>query len=526
MSKPMKYLIVDVDNGKWNWSKNSENHSIAVPKMLNNLEIRIDRLIDSVFKSVEKGMIISFHNRDKHTKKLCKKIDNIKEEMSLHYFMFSDFRRKVEEILETDHSSPLISLKKMDSPLSRKKNYSFHLYERVENEDIVPKFKQFDEYIRVIQSVLDVVRSSWIDIISLYTEIDPEILLTRMKIIRKSMIINWDDLGSLTQYLEKVSDKMNTFFIIDDVTKGVLKKGIRLKINLSDLSNKFNDMMIRTLLKGCLHFRKSEEQRTIENLLLRMKELDLYNVHDMNTQVLLDVKLMLDVESHDDPSSEMCYKKIGELHTNIHNKIFVLKIFNLFRPILNSDTISMLDIFSDELEKIHSLLALETVDGKELEMYIKVIEDLIMQSVPGNEYFTLNTKLHNKHLLLKAQYNTLDPKHLEKCLEVLASESFQKMIKHCESFIIELKNENKKREDVGADLIEKFGLATGKTTMINSYSKVIDEISATLGTFISNTLHVLVQEILMNIQIGHPLRKDILRTYKTSENSLKNLDTF
>jgi len=82
--------------------------------------------------------------------------------------------------------------------------------------------------------------------------------------------------------------------------------------------------------------------------------------------------------------------------------------------------------------------------------------------------------------------------------------------------------------DVSFKDISKIGMSTGKTTMIDTYSKAIDEILASLGTFVSNTLHVLIQEILINIpnvlEEDMKIRKRLKVNYEISEEILRDLN--
>ena len=73
--------------------------------------------------------------------------------------------------------------------------------------------------------------------------------------------------------------------------------------------------------------------------------------------------------------------------------------------------------------------------------------------------------------------------------------------------------------------IVKVGIITGKGTMIDSYSRALEEILASFGTFIANTLHVLVREMLINIpEDRKKIRNELEYSYKTSELALRSLD--
>lgn len=516
MAKLIKYLVVDVNNGKWIWNKDQEHHSIATPKMLNNLELRINHLLKSVKKKISKGMMTSVHNRNSLTDKLYEKIYHTKEELNLHIFMLTDFRRKVEENLKIENEgSPLMKMKKMDSPLSRKNKTSIsHIYERLDNSEIISRLDKAQKNLDSKMETLDIMKKSWEEILDLTDEIDSTNLLFNMQKIRKNLNIIDEEYQEI-------------FFISDDVTRGLLKKGIHLKVVLSDVLNKLVDLLLRSLLQISLNYRKSKKRVIVEKILLRLKELELYNISDMNVQVLLDVKILLEIEPINIPSYETCYKKIGELHSNIHNKMFILKSLNYLREYFPEELNFTIDSTTHELEKIHKQLILKDDEGKELEIYIKVIEDLMMQSNPGKEYFSLNNKLHKNHMLISSKYHILNQKDLIQCLTLIGSDSFRNLITYCENCIFDLRKELKRNQIVNLENIMKIGMATGKTTMIDTYHKAIDEILASLGTFIANTIHVLIREMLMNIPKDEILlRLGLESTYKRSESALRELDSF
>ena len=75
------------------------------------------------------------------------------------------------------------------------------------------------------------------------------------------------------------------------------------------------------------------------------------------------------------------------------------------------------------------------------------------------------------------------------------------------------------------DLI-KIGLVTGKTKMITSYNKAIEEVLASLGTFMGNTLHNLTREMLQNIPLEeNVLRETLQKTYEKIEIVLREFNT-
>jgi hypothetical protein len=549
MSNPnlMKYFVVDVNTGRWISNKEKEHHSIATPKMLNNLELRMNHLLRGVVKSIEKGMMLTYYNRNKYTNKVFKKIDYAKEEINSHLFFFSDFKLKVEQNLHIGQGSPLMKLKKMDSPLRREKKLSIsHMYERIEDEEVMPKLTKAYEQITETTKILTIYRNTWTSILELMDELDANILYTKMKEISKNLS-------------EIDKEHAAPFFLFDDVTRGLLRKGVHIKVNLSDVMNKLLDLLVRTFLKGIDNYRKSEESKTVENVLFRLKELDLYNIEDMNIQVLLDLKILLDIKPNQsssvEKSYEICYKKVGELHVNMHSKMFCLHSLSYLRKYFPFDLRNSVDSTVNQLTSLHTLIAnsvsyvsgishvakgnYEIIDAilpkvleeqksfGELEVYIKVIEDMMLEADPGKEYFALNSKLHKIHNKIAEKYSVLHKEDLFNSLKVIGSTEFVNFISSCENLILELRKELKRNQIVNLEDIQKVGIATGKTTMITTYHKAIDEILASLGTFLANTLHVLVQEMLINLPISaetEELRKALENTYRQSEYALHEIN--
>ena len=218
----------------------------------------------------------------------------------------------------------------------------------------------------------------------------------------------------------------------------------------------------------------------------------------------------------------ICYKKIGELHQNLHQKLFLADSLNYLRKYWSQELLTAVDLFSDSLLELHKELSFTDPEGQEIEIYIGVLQDLLMNAQPGNEYFSLNNKMHNKHLVLASRYNTVSQEHLESGLKALSGTLFTKLVINCEHLMRKLRHE---RTPTGVETtdIEKIGRAVGKTTMIDTYEKSVDEILANLGTFISNTLHVLIGEILNNLPVDSKWRESLVNNYELSEEAMNTL---
>jgi len=518
MSKLIKYLLVDVKTGKWKWNDEIEHHSIAVPKMLNHLELRKEILLINVTNLIKKGMTDSVYNRSKH--KFNIKIKEIKEEFNHHIYMLNEFQRKVMANLETETKiSPIMQLKKMDSPLSKKKNVSIsHMYERYDNDEIISKMETCNNDLDDVLENLDKSLEIWDRMLDLYKEVDSLKILEEMKNIKTILNSLKDD------------DIYDAFFTIDDATKGLINQGVNIKVYLNDAYNKLYDLIIRTLLKGVDNYRKSEESKKVEKAFSRMKEL---KITEGDLKILLEVKLLLDIEHVNKPSYETCYKKIGEMHGNIHKKILELSALKYLKKNFSEKTNILVETTIEELEDIHykfmkhdEPLFLEDKklierNSSELEIYYKIVKELLIESEGQNFY--LSNKLHTINNYIASKHYILDQKHLEKCLYVISNKLFIKFVDSCEKLMFALRDELKHNYILDEYHLTKIGIATGKTTMINSYTKAIEVVLAALGTFMANTLHSLLREILQNLP-DSDIRNELIITYEKIEWALREFN--
>ena len=522
MSKLIKYLIVDVKTGKWNWNDEIEHHSIAVPKMLNNLELRKNKLLNDIEKTISKGMKENVSNRNKID--FTKKINQTKEEINLHFYMLDEFKRKVLDNVETETKiSPILKLKKMDSPLNRKnRNVSIsHMYERLDNDEINERLEKAQDELDITMEVLIQTLNIWDNMLQIYNQIDAHIMLQDMRNIKGN--------------LKKLKDDQirAAFFTFDDATRGLLNKGVNIRVNVKEAFNKIYDLIIRTLIRGADDYRKSDESSMIEKALDRLKELKA----DKNIKTLLEVKILLDTESLKS-SYETCYKKIGEMHGNMNQKLFEISGLEFLKKYFNEETILLIDIVRQEIKNIHrKFIQEENINFEndkklivrnvyELEIYRKVISELLLESEPGKEYFHLSSKLHSINSYIASKYYILNKEHLFKCIDIISDRSFINFITSCESLMFALRKELKiKQEVVDIEDLTKIGITSGKTTMIDTYEKAIEEILASLGTFMGNTFHSLIKEMLQNIpQDETEIREKLTISYETVETALREFN--
>lgn len=512
----IKYQIVDLNTGKWDWNDDSEHHSIAVPKMLNNLEGRVDKILYEVVNHIQNMMRDSIYNRNIESKIFSEKIRLFKEELYSHYYMLSDFKRKVIVNIEENKVSPIMTLKSMDSPLNRKhKRGLSHMYDHLDNEEIQNKLNSFQDKLDDIIDSLDIALEIWDDMLQLFDETDAFILLKDIRKLNEKI------------KLCKLEDIKNAFFTVDDATKGLLKQEIKVKVNLDETLSKFTDLIIRTFVK-CIDTYKNDN-KIIQKAFEKMEHLKI------EQRILLDLKTILET----DPkklSYETCYKKIGEMHANIHLKIFEIGSLTHLRKYFTEETVFLVDIALNEFNKVHHLFFTnEETDFcndkksiernlSELEIYSRIIEELLVDCEPGKAYFYLNSKLHAINSYIASKYYSLNYENCLKNLEAIGSDLFRNFISTLNALMFALRKELTIKQDVVDSIdLTKVGLRTGKTTMIDSYEKALEEILASLGTFMANTLHVLIKEILQNLT-EEQYRNKIIRTYGEVEFCLKEFN--
>ena len=527
MSKLLKYYIIDPETGKWAANKTKDHHSIAVPKMLNSLELRIKTIIREVVKEIEKGVLSSVQYRKNHANNIHRRLYISQEEIKLDFLTFGQFEKNVlENIGQEPRLSPMANLKKMDSPLRQRKTAVHHVYERLDNDEILDRLISFREFLEKSVEDLETAKAIWDSLLSIVDIIEPNQLIFEMVQINKMVysISSWE--------------LRDSFFIIDDVTRGLLHKSFTVKVNMDEVLNKLIDMILRTMVKSIHDFRKSDESKMIEKAFSRLKELNLDNIEDFNIQVLISIKISLEVHPLSNPSLETCYKKIGELHSNMNSKILLLRSLNYLEKYFPESLSVLTSNFLKNMIKVRDQIVgnkredffdkeknLENRSIAELQVHVNVIEDMIFEAQPGTDYFYIYNKLHSVNSLIASKYYHLDEDNMRRCLKILADSNFALLIKECEKIIHELREEVRNSKDVDPKDIEKVGVLTGKTKMIKSYGRALEEILAGLGTFIANTLHVLLREMLINIPGEEKkIRMGLEHSYRVSEISLRNLD--
>jgi len=519
MANLIKYQVVDLDTGKWEENSDAEHHSIAVPKMLNSLELRVDKVLLKVAENIQDLMKDTVYNRNLQTKIFSEQIRSIKEELFLHYYMLSDFKRKVINNIDEKKVSPIMTLKLMDSPLNKRHKMGItHMYEHYDNTEIETKLFDFQNKLDDAIDTLDVTLEIWDQMLSLFSETDAFTLLKDIKSINQKVKICRD---------EKIR---NAFFTIDDATKGLIKQDVKVKVDLTETSSKIRDLLIRTFTKSIDTYKA--DNKIIQKAFDRVEQLKI----EREVSILFQLKTILETEPNK-LSYETCYKKIGEMHANIHQKIFEIGSLTHLRKYFEEETVFLVDVTLNEFHRVHELFytseKVEIVESdkkliernlSELEIWSKVLEDLLIDCEPGKAYFYLNSKLHTVNSFIASKYYVLDQENCIKSLEAIGSDVFRNFISSLNALMFALRKELANRQEVVelADLI-KVGLRTGKTTMIDTYEKAVEEILASLGTFMANTLHVLIREILQNLG-DEGLRAKITKTYNEVEFCLREFN--
>lgn len=543
MKKPdlIKYLVVDIDNGKWVWDKNLEHHSIAVPKMLNNLENRIRRLTLFFSNEIRSGMKENPHTRILYSKNIQKKLEEITEELYLHFYMLNDFKKKVLKNIESEENkklSPLLSLKNMKtdgSPLMIRKNAPSlsHMYERYENSEIIKKLEKSQESITLTIETIETSKECWSQILLLNNGFDSEKLFNTMKEIKEKL----NSIKNNT--FEEFTYLYNSFFVFDDGTRGLVHLNDLniVKIKMSEVLNSLNDYIQRMLILGMEDYNKSEESQNIEKAIERLKKYGILDYQDINLNAVLGVKTILELEPVKTASIKTCFKKIGEFHSNMHQKMFEIQGLIYLNKYFSKDSQELVDTTLKKFTEIHEkfidkseeiLFISENKNIREIEVYRMVLENLLLESEPGKIYFFLNNKLHNLNSKLLSKYFQLDEKKLYEALEIIGSEQFRDFVFTCNKLMLKLREELKKvvkNEEIDKQDLIKIGITTSKTTMIDSYTKALEEILATLGTFMGNTLHTLIKEMSQNLPFSEKKYRTMLKsTYEKIEDSLNEFN--
>jgi hypothetical protein len=521
----IKYLVVDINTGKWEWDKNLEHHSIAVPKMLNNLDNRIKKLIFDFSKEIKNGMLENVHTRILRTNKIDERLEDVKEELYLHFYMLNDFKKKVLKNLESEENkklSPLLSLKNMNtdgSPLlSRKRSTSFsHMYDRYENSEIRKKLDKSQENISTTIEIIQKARECWRDLNLLNNSYNSEKLYNVMKDVS-------DKLKSLkNSSYEEFNDLYEAFFAFDDATRGLvhLHNFKPVKIRKDEILNSLEDYIRRNLILCIDEYNKSEEKENIEKAIEKLKQYRILEYQDIILNGVLGVKTILETNPVEKASLKTCFKKVGEFHSNLHQKIFELQALNYLQNYLTEETRILYKSVSEQIREIHEkfidkneeiTFEKENKNIRELEVYRMVLEDLLLQTDAGKIYFFLNNKLHNLNSKFLSKYFEFNEDKLFQSLEILGSDNFRDFIEICNDLMIELRKELKNNVEISQEDLLKIGIATSKTTMITSYNKAIEEILAGLGTFMGNTLHSLVKEILQNLPYSEGKYRNMMKT--------------
>lgn len=566
MSKLVKYAFLDKDSGKWIINNEMEHHSIAVPKVCNSINKRLEILLDKACNSISLGLNSRFSKNFKSYK--CEKeLEDISEEINSHLYMYNEFKLSVEKNIETEtRSSPILELKKLDkksSPINLKGKPTLSLasmYERYDNVQAKSSLENVYNEINNLYENITLAKECYSNMFKLFSEIEANTLLQEMRKLNGEM-------SNITNsYLFK------SFFTFDDSLRGIIikkdetlnKNENKIKVDIAEIANKFIDFMFRTFLKGINNYRKSEESSNIEKCIEKLKEYKLLDVDDFNIKVLLDLKVLLDIEPSIKASLSTCYKKIGELHSNVINKLFETESLYYLRKYLSEENIFLVDIFRDELRMIHDKLVDINKDSDcrslvfnnknrtglsektifELEVMSKVLQDLLIDinyEKESKEFFYVKNKLHSVNNQVAVKYYVLNLNKLDKCLDLIGGEIFRGFINTCEMLMLALRNivDNKKKMgkkdkeliNVDLEVLKKVGITTGKTSMITDFNKAVEEVLACLGTFLGNSIHTLIKEMLQNLSYHKEdgidkdrHRANLRQTYELTETVLREFN--
>jgi len=580
-------------------SRSPCNYCLAIPIIVNSLNERLDKLVKGITNYISEGMQDTLYNRRIRTQTLTDKVTAIKEELFSHYYSISELLRKVDVYKKETSSPSIINLRNMENPLKKNTSVVSYSSDsdsrdnsrensRDNSPDNSPSFSRKKTHSRnksghnsgnssqngspkkqkTFPTISKSKNPSVSDKASLltpqkgifkstYTPCDPreltdllesaklkiDDLIDDLEIVKecwKETIALYDirDATDLFMEMRDVSHKIHlldnryisAFFTFDDATLALVKTDTKINFNLGEALDKLLDFLYRNFLKCVNNYKNSSEAERITKTLDRLKSLKLKDC----TKLLEELKVLIETEPHN-YSLETCYKKFGEMHSNMRMKKFKFTTLEHLYPSFSPESIKgcykMLESFEKfrgeflkieegplNFNKRESILDnILNRNISELEIYCQITEEMLLECDPGKAYFFLNNKLYGYRNLIAGKYYTYVPERLEKHLETLASPTFHEFITDMHRFILILRKERK--------LFERFKGTNG--TIIPEKvkeDKYLDDLLASCGTFITNTLRVLTMEILKNLPVDHLLRSRILKNYEYIESRLKHLD--
>ncbi len=561
----MEYETVDADTGLWRRASAEEHHTAAVSKVVQSLARRLDKVASILFERVVAAIDEEVRFRRLDNGLLYRTLEEAQAEIQFHQQILGAFQERVLQKIrsemreiETGHTPSVVALEtvgdasklmsdregteaRLKVPGRNLQSKSLtYVHSRLDNPSVERELKEACSGLRQAKDTLGKVERCWERMVRLGDELEASRLLAEMRGLKLAL----DELGSGGPF----SSVQRAFFHLDDGVKGLIllkeHEEVKVAVDVVQASQKLTDAVTRLLVKAVDNYRKSEESALVDRAFECLNRISEANMEDLNVQALLGVRVLLDVAPLPNASLEKCFRKFGELHANISKKLFEISALWFLQPhfpqglsYLVDGTVERLLSVRAQLISAHGrqtvregegVLPLAEMNIRELELSCRFLENQLLEKPPGQEFFTLSNLLRQVNLQISTAYSALPEKRiLENCVAVMSSENFLEFVVSCQQLMFALRIEQRENGEkvIAPEVLQKVGAATGKTTMVKNYWSAIEEILAPLSTFLGNTLHALVREMLINIPESRAdLRASLFLAYELTGNALKTLD--
>lgn len=570
----VEFKLINKETGEWIISKVAEHHTSAVPKVVEHLLERMQKIISTVGKEIETGMAFMLPNRDAYTSLLKNSLKKIEDEIDTHLYELDEFNFVVLQGLHQDYEekkrSGLSPRNKLElvgeisrlsaADITPLKNLSGRnltgLHRRLAEGEVLPQLADAKHSLRIFSNVIKKVEICWDSFLKLDSYVVAETLYQSIRTLAK-------DLKELEEN-DKFKSLYQSFFYFDDATRGLVEaESWTANVNVNHVACNFIDYIIRKMVKGALNYYKGAESLDVRKIFERLRELKITEATDPNVKILKLVQKMLDISPLKNGSLSLAVRKIGELHANTVKKLFEVSalcyLFKYFPPELEEMSKKTITLFSDvnkQFIKSHGAIGLRLPDYTkplleyyrdlnvfELTQFASMLEGLLL-SPETSRKLNLPPTEENKATIDQAQRSFLvemddlrkvfqriasryhDPEEevIFKCIEIIGSSIFKDLTFSCMHLMSCLQKEKKDNFDkeISPGDLQVIGAISGGTTKIDSYGKAIGSVVESLATFMGNPLRALVKEMLLNTPEQYEKqRKELLRAYQMAGEALK-----
>ncbi len=557
------FYNLDTNTGMWELAETKEHPSTGVAKLTNQLNERTKIVISNLSQTV-RSTITKIQNTQEAKQLFQVSIDLATNEIHHHCKMFHFYSQRVIKALRYDndlankgHPSPRFLLERISdahklTPLNDNLSLNpprLHLpsldsarnitstHQHLGPEEIITKIRETKEHLQNIENILPAVEFCWNRITALSTEDNPEELLVNMRKIHADL--------ELLKNEETFNEIYDAFFYIEDATEGLLHIDDYgdVKIDEMEATLKLVNATQRTMLRAIDNFNYSYEKTITEKA---FKKIKIFNKHDIQSghiKALELVPLLFDIEPVAHPSRELCYRKFGELHANIRQKRLELASLSYLEKYFPFELISLSNIAMEELLKLQqeflkvhdeigvsSEIKRDTIaeeNIRELDISGRQLVNSLFSTDSIEKKLLIVRKLHAVNLQVSERYSVFSEAKLQKCIAILGSDSFKNFVSTLVQLMFELRNEQFQHGEVviQEEDFRAVENCTGKFTMISSYFKALGEILAPLSTFMGNSLHALVKEMIKNIPLTDKDSRAILKhAYYLTSNALEEVN--